>query len=342
MPQLDKVEWNGLSTNSSAGNLRYGAMGRNTGEVIGVYGDIAIKPIQSQIKLLNAFSGYTSSVNVTALNDMEAQLSWLLPPKWSSALPPIDPALVTSGRGLFAKDCASCHTVPGKPDDLTEKFTTTLQPVFPLAGQPLDATNTDFWMACNALLDAANSGLFKGNLAGVVSGDPIRDPAPSVVLLTNAATGVLTDHKIDMIGMTIFRSTGLPAPGKSNFLSGVDQKKARAAACKAYQDNPAAPAMVYKGRPLQGIWATAPFLHNGSVPSLYELLLPPAQRVTTFNTGSREFDPKNVGYVTAPSADNSFVFQTSLDGNSNLGHDYGNAGLSDADRWALIEYMKTL
>jgi hypothetical protein len=72
------------------------------------------------------------------------------------------------------------------------------------------------------------------------------------------------------------------------------------------------------------------------------LLLPPADRSTTFNVGTREFDPKTVGYETAPSADNSFVFQTNLDGNSNAGHDFNAAAWTDAQRWALIEYMKTL
>jgi hypothetical protein len=128
----------------------------------------------------------------------------------------------------------------------------------------------------------------------------------------------------------------------------VSPKQARAAACKAFQDDPNDPKIAYKGRPLQGIWATAPYLHNGSVPNLWEVLLPPAKRSPAFNMGTREFDPKLVGYVTAPSVDNSFVFQTHdasgapLDGNSNAGHDYGNATLSDDDRWALIEFMKTL
>jgi hypothetical protein len=122
----------------------------------------------------------------------------------------------------------------------------------------------------------------------------------------------------------------------------VDAKNARAVACKNFQDDPTDPKMVYKARPLQGIWATAPFLHNGSVPNLWQMLLPPAQRSKTFYTGTWAYDPKNVGYETANSADNSFLLDTSLPGNSNAGHDYGNAGLSDADRWALVEYMKTL
>ena len=54
----------------------------------------------------------------------------------------------------------------------------------------------------------------------------------------------------------------------------------------------------YKPRPLEGVWATAPFLHNGSVPTLYQMLLPPAKRDTKFFVGRREFDPAHVGFVT--------------------------------------------
>jgi hypothetical protein len=202
-------------------------------------------------------------------------------------------------------------------------------------------SGTDFWMDCNAVLAVASSGLFAGNKTQVITGPPIPDMAPNLVLLTNAVTGVLANNKWTITNLAIFRSDGLPPPAPINKAAGVDQKKNRADACMSFKDNPADPKMVYKGRPLQGIWATAPYLHNGSVPNLWEILLPPAQRSKTFYLGTREFDPKNVGYEMAQSADNSFRFDTSLPGNSNTGHDYGNDNLSDADRWALVEYMKT-
>ena len=52
---------------------------------------------------------------------------------------------------------------------------------------------------------------------------------------------------------------------------------------------------------LDGIWLRAPYLHNGSVPSLWELLKPPKDRVSSFKVGSRQFDPKNVGWATEES-----------------------------------------
>ena len=100
--------------------------------------------------------------------------------------------------------------------------------------------------------------------------------------------------------------------------------------------------MAYKGRPLDGIWATAPYLHNGSVASLYEILLPAADRLQRFHVGSQELDPVNVGFVTT-AVPGSTELDTALPGNSNAGHDtYGNASFTEAQRRALVEYMKTL
>ena len=99
--------------------------------------------------------------------------------------------------------------------------------------------------------------------------------------------------------------------------------------------------LVYRARPLDGIWATGPFLHNGSVPTLYHLLLPEKERPDSFHVGSREFDPVKVGPVTTEGEGTSH-FDTSLKGNSNRGHDYGTSRMTDEQRWQLVEYMKTL
>ena len=70
------------------------------------------------------------------------------------------------------------------------------------------------------------------------------------------------------------------------------------------------------------MWASPPFLHNGSVPNLYELLLPAKERSKTFFIG-REFDPMKVGVDTTGES-GRFLFDTSLIGNSNAGHSFEN------------------
>ena len=97
----------------------------------------------------------------------------------------------------------------------------------------------------------------------------------------------------------------------------------------------------YEARALYGIWATAPYLHNGSVPNLWELLTPAKRRKATM-VGSRVFDPKHVGYVTdqSPSKNGTFVTDpNNANGNGNGGHEFG-TNLSEAERWAIIEYLK--
>ena len=94
---------------------------------------------------------------------------------------------------------------------------------------------------------------------------------------------------------------------------------------------------------LRGVWATAPYLHNGSVANLYELLSPSAKRGGTTNVIriGGEFDPKHVGY--SLESTEGFALDTTLPGNSDAGHEgkqYGTE-LSEDDRLALIEYLKT-
>jgi hypothetical protein len=96
----------------------------------------------------------------------------------------------------------------------------------------------------------------------------------------------------------------------------------------------------YLARPLAGVWATGPYLHNGSVPTLWDLLHP-AQRPAKFIVGSREYDPTKVGYSTGG---NGWSFDTSQPGNSNLGHSgerYG-SNLNEDEKAALLEYLKTI
>lgn len=93
----------------------------------------------------------------------------------------------------------------------------------------------------------------------------------------------------------------------------------------------------YLARPLTGVWATAPYLHNGSVPTLWDLLHPDS-RPKTFIVGNHEYDPTKLGYSATGSG---WTFDTSQPGNSNIGHKYG-ANLPDDQKSALMEYLKTI
>jgi hypothetical protein len=99
----------------------------------------------------------------------------------------------------------------------------------------------------------------------------------------------------------------------------------------------------YANHPLDGIWARAPYLHNGSVPTLRDLLNPPDQRPQTFYRGYDVFDQVNVGFVSDVAEERGRRFtryDTSVPGNGNGGHEYGMT-LADADKAAIVEYMKT-
>jgi hypothetical protein len=94
---------------------------------------------------------------------------------------------------------------------------------------------------------------------------------------------------------------------------------------------------------IDGAWARAPYLHHGAVPTLWDLLQPAANRPKIFYRGYNVYDPKNLGYIFsgAEAEKYGFRYDTSIPGNSNAGHEYGTT-LSDADKWALIEYLKAL
>jgi hypothetical protein len=96
----------------------------------------------------------------------------------------------------------------------------------------------------------------------------------------------------------------------------------------------------YKARPLSGIWASAPYLHNGSVPTLAQLLEPAPQRAAKFWVGGREFDPVAVGNESGEGPGRSLL-DTALPGNSNTGHEFGTT-LPEAEKRALLEYLKSL
>ena len=98
----------------------------------------------------------------------------------------------------------------------------------------------------------------------------------------------------------------------------------------------------YANHPLDGIWARAPYLHNGSVPTLLDLLNAPAERPKVFYRGNDVFDRERVGFVSTVKEYGGrtyFEYDTSIPGNGNAGHEYGTS-LPPADKVAIVEYLK--
>jgi hypothetical protein len=93
----------------------------------------------------------------------------------------------------------------------------------------------------------------------------------------------------------------------------------------------------YFAATLSGVWARSPYLHNGSVRTMQELLTAPQERVKSFHRGSRAYDEHNLGYTD----EGNYTLNTTASGNSNSGHDYGTK-LSSEQKRDLIEYLKTL
>jgi len=371
-PQHDFVQWNGIADNGAAAGL--GPLGRNTGEVVGVFASVNVEieePSWLGKLLWSEKPSYNYPSSVRTLNQvrLEDHLKDLWSPKWEQLaengfLPKIDETLLDRGKELYDfYKCKSCHSDIARKDKnrlVIAQFASVKQ------------IGTDPTMASNALTYCGQNYKLQ-NLD--------FDMCPGELDNSQGVTG-----KSGMTGI----STGVMAEGVVRkiwpFLQAIWSNPWRNKETQRHLDFEVVNKgylYAYKGRPLNGIWATGPFLHNGSVPNLYELLLPsscdedriPGKtcRSKTFTVGNRELDTKYVGFVQEVDPNKRdpglFVFDTSLAGNSNGGHEYA-AGItpiiktdekgkpirkSDGqfdleklkpinhdDRMALVEYLKSL
>ena len=368
IPQHDYVQWNGIVPNADLGPI-----GRNAGEAIGVFGtlDWAQEKGFSLSAIINGQGlkwnhiNFDSSVNVHNLRLMEHSLESLQSPQWPADIfgKPIDKDSSRRGEKLFSEFCAGCHTNINRADPKRRVVATMIKQ---------EEVGTDPKMASNSFSYNGLSGILRNGYTNSGGGPVlINERAPVAALLTKATLSVVAtpsanksfvrrglDWADDLI--TSFLSNDIkPSIKQGNYDPDTTAK-------------PYASLNAYKARSLNGIWATAPYLHNGSVPTLYDLLLPsnpedaknpsaavpcrpvPAgveYRPCKFTVGSREFDPDKVGLKSA--GYDGFVFNTKLPGNSNAGHEYGTKGitlpngdkrgpLTKDERMDLLEYLKTL
>jgi hypothetical protein len=384
------IQWNGVAQNDEkpfsfkGKDENFGALGRNAAEVIGVFAHV-------EFNHGRAITGYKSSVRTDGLVQLEQTLQKLQSPQWKLAFKgvegkelEIDDEKAKIGRELFVKGkkdaagqevltaCAGCH-VHLDATDTKSKMNGGDAKFDPMT--TIQASGTDLFLACNTFLHESKSGNFAGQndkpfAKGAVVIKPDKDK--TFRMLFNGSIGAIIGDADSLIGKVlsdIFRG-GFGArelgPSGIEYLPGVSRDNPKvldAAACLNAGD---VPILAYKARSLNGIWATAPYLHNGSVPTLYDLLLPSRlrnvaqqgepeldiaedkRRTEHFGVGLREFDPVKVGFAT-DKATSPFVFDVydpdskqPIPGNYNSGHDYGVGNLTDNERWALVEYMKGL
>jgi mono/diheme cytochrome c family protein len=337
----DVVQWNGSAPNVIA----FERLARNVGEVLGVFGRVQMPADRLVVPPLF----YESSVDRLNLMLIEQRLRKLTSPLWPRDLEPIDMREASAGKQLYESYCVSCHTVAKRtgPDRFTRVVMT-----------PLAAIKTDPLMATNARELRSKSGVLEGVRMPPLpplAGDPLEHEAPSIDVVRNLVIGSILappdwlapPQSLDeanqnlVTGITAKRTLRADAVGDLR-VAAENRINLLTRAKRLMDDKKNGLKLEYKARPLNGIWATGPYLHNGSVPNLYQLLLPSDQRAATFNVGSREFDPKHVGFRFDAGP---FQFDTSLPGNSNKGHEgrpYGTDRLTDEERWQLVEYLKTL
>jgi hypothetical protein len=175
---------------------------------------------------------------------------------------------------------------------------------------------TDPRMVRNFLDARVQTGPWRGRKTAILAGPVLGAQAQSIDVVAHAAIGATLRHPIAAVHQ-----------------AAVSWHTVYKAGIAKHPD-------YYKARPLSGIWASAPYLHNGSVPTLAELLKPPAQRVPKFWVGGREFDPAAVGNEYGEGPDRTLL-DTALPGNSNAGHAFGTT-LTDEEKLDLLEYLKSL
>ena len=322
-PQHDYVEWNGSQSNS-----HIGALARNIGEVIGVYGRVQTTPA-TWLYFYDA--GYPSTVHTKNLRAVEKKVAALHSPQWPDIFPAIDEEQAARGRTLYQQYCLSCHQDIDRTDP---------QRRIKVRMSSLEKLGTDPKMAANVLEMHGKTGIFEGKPRFYLVGQVMGAEEPALFVANNLMGGVLRNNPLQsLLAIRDSKKLGHPEvihPPK--YLDGEILARGEEVSDRAL--------LAYKARPLNGIWSAAPYLHNGSVPNLYELLLPAAARSKTFYIGSWEYDPVKVGYVSGP-APGAFLFDTRLPGNSNAGHEYGAGAdglptLGEEDIRALVEYMKSL
>jgi len=302
------VQWSGVSPNP---------MSRNYSEALGVFAryDLSATGKPENYKI--------STVDIRQLILIEKMLRRLAPPQWpQEILGKIDSVKAARGAKLFTSNCASCHSIyPHRWSEPRENGIRMIE---------------------NALVPQAIIGTDPANLK-------------SIGLDTNAV--VTTKHLKSLFGgkekvtptqfFQIIEGAMIQESISKAGLTPEEILDANGYLTQEMMAKDKIPFGVYKAAPRDGAWSIGPYLHNGSVPNLFELLSPAKERSESFYVNS-QFDPVKVGISTSQKS--GFKFDTKLAGNSNAGHSFedtkgpGVIGkkFTETERYEIIEFLKSI
>ncbi|NET47869.1 MAG: cytochrome c [Merismopedia sp. SIO2A8] len=345
-PWFDWVQYNGSVMQP---------MTRNAGEAMGVFARVQLDADKPDL--------YQSNVDVKNLYEIEHLLAkdsiftGLSAPKWPEGmLGAIDSEKAAKGKVLYEKNCQQCHLPPMNSDEfMDDKYWTTVAKMDPKYLPSLETISPKYFQQ----LTEENPKYLKVTMKNLydIGTDPTTtknwyESTINMKTLMNKAPGdrdsdYFDDHGIVRAGQALPFAVTNTANKRYEDLGIPKEEWPK---YDGLRPNLARTPLAYKARPLNGVWATPPFLHNGSVPNLYEVLIPAAQRTKVFYSASKEFDPKVIGYDTGK-VDGVDPVDTSKLGSFNTGHSFEGDGtgqgvigpeLTDDERWALVEYLKTL
>ena len=316
-PVQDKTQWPGFADN---GNDILG-LSRNLGEVYGVFA--VFRPRKDRWHLLGVDYLNENSANFRGLNGLEGLVKKIGPPKWPFA---IDTVLASQGEAIYGWStdqggCADCHGIRPGVTRFFEKQTW---------ATPIQDVGTDT-REYDILNWTAQSGVLSGaEIPFVIS--PLQPRDKSISILGVSVVGSILQ---EYVPLATPQAQARRRPTFSLTPETTDLKG-------AFNMTPAPRA--YESRVLQGIWATAPYLHNGSVPTLADLLKPASERPSVFQIGPA-YDPEKVGLAAQQTMFNYTLKTTDCSdlnsGNSRCGHEFGTQ-LSPVEKRALLEYLKVL
>ncbi|WP_264212358.1 di-heme-cytochrome C peroxidase [Leisingera thetidis] len=332
----DFTQWPGFAAN---GNDLLG-LSRNLGEVYGVFAEFHPQP-QSGL-LFNRDYIARNSANWEGLKELEQWIWDIGAPEWPWEL---DHDLAAQGEAVFNRPsaeggCVACHGK--KKGQFRSIFHTTFE-------TPIVDAGTDT-RECGVLTRTVKTGVLEG--ASIpLTGTTLGAEAKAFDVLAVSVIGAIVQHSLGAFGEDSIKTAQAAeaTPGNADDREALSQfEDLRKAFPTGDNDGrlkaAAGPGCKYEARVLDGIWAAAPYLHNGSVPTLTDLLKPAAERPASFTPGP-SYDIEAVG-MAAEQTEFSHVIETTgcdqLDsGNSRCGHEYGTS-LPEADKKALLEYLKSI